>query len=512
MRIADGRLRILPGGQSEIGDPQSATLRNPKSDIHNHVSEPRLPFRASTPRLSEHALQALWHARPWGAIALTTRDGRALRVLHPGRWSQDGGPDFQQAVLEVDGRTVAGDVEIHLRTSDWDAHGHVRDPAYAHVALHVVLEDDDRSPWTRGPTGIRIPKIVVGSWVRQLVASAPKGLPEAVWLGPGACRGTPIDEVRAVALLKGSQRIARRAAEIAARAAATSPEQAAWEALAEGLGYARNAAPFLRLARRVPLEDLRTRIASLGPAERLHHAEGVLLGAAGLLPADGSDDEARQRLRTLREAFYEHAEEWDAGGLRPGEWTVGGTRPENSPVRRVAALAAVAAGDQQPRFARGGLVDAWARAVEEGADPASWLCQGIDLLRIPADAFWSRRCGFSGRTLSRATALVGPDRALVLAVNALVPSLLALREGLFARVQSLLAILPSPAPNRLTRLAGYRILSSSAPPPMGALEEQGRLQLAAEGCQWGREGCARCPLARSQTGPASLAPRNEAER
>ena len=455
------------------------------------VAEPRLEFHLSTPRISEHALQALWHARPWGAVQLATRDGRPVRVLHAGRWSQDGGPDFQQAVLELDGRTVAGDVEVHLRASDWDAHGHGRDPAYAQVALHVVLEDDDRSAWTRGPTGSRIPKLEVGSWVRQLVASAPKGLPEAVWLGPGACRGTPLDVVRAAALAKGSQRIARRAAESAARAAATNPEQAAWEALAEGLGYARNAAPFLRLARRVPIADLRARISTLGPLERLLHAEGVLLGAAGLLPADAGDDEARQRLRSLREAFFEHAEEWDAEGLRPGEWALGGTRPENSPVRRVAALAAVAARD-------GRLVDSWARAVEEGADLANWPGRALGLLRVPADAFWSRRCGFSGRPLSRPSALVGPDRALVLAVNALAPALLAVRGDLSARVQSLLAILPPPAPNRLTRLAGYRILSSSAPPPAGALEEQGRLQLAAEGCQWGREGCARCPLARTR--------------
>ncbi len=478
------------------------------------VSEPRLPFQGRAPRISEHALQALWHARPWGSIALATHDGREVRVVRPGRWSQDGGPDFQQALLEIEGRTVVGDVELHLRASDWEVHGHHRDPAYAHVALHVVLEDDDPARWTRRHDGSAIPKIEVGSWVRRLVASAPKGLPEALWLGPGACRGTPIEVVAGHAIAKGLERLARRSSEIAARAAATNAEQAAWEALAEGLGYARNASPFLRLARRVPIAELRGRIAPLAPHERLLHAEGVLFGAAGLLPAEADTDEGQARLRALREAWFEHAEEWDAEGLRPGEWALGGTRPENHPVRRIAALAAIAAD-------RDGLVEAWADALERDPDDV------VRLLRVPADAFWARRCGFSGRPLARATALVGPDRALVLAVNALAPTLLALRAGLSARVQSLLAILPSPSSNRLTRLAGYRILgswhsqpagsapalrASFGPPPVSALEEQGRLQLAAEGCQWGRDGCARCPLGRAATRPAERAATGPAER
>lgn len=450
------------------------------------VAEPRLPFHVPTPRLSEHALQALWHARPWGAQALVTRDGRPLRVIHTGRWSQDGGPDFQQAILELDGRTVVGDVEVHLRASDWEAHGHTRDPAYACVVLHVVLEEDERPRWTRAPGGGSIPKVEVGAWVRRLVARAPRGLPEAVWLGPGACRGTSIEAVRALARAKGAERLARRSAEIAARAHATGPEQAAWEALAEGLGYARNAAPFLRLARRVPVADLRARLAPLGPDERVLHAEGILLGAAGLLPAEGVDDEARERLRVLRDAWFEHAEEWEAAPLRASEWAMGGTRPENHPVRRIAALAAFAARE-------GTLLDTWTHAVEDGPDGV------VRLLRVDADVFWARRFGFGTRPLPRATALVGPDRALVLAVNALAPAVLTLGRIDSARVEALLAMLPSPASNRLTRLAGYRIFGDFAPRSVCALEEQGLLQIAAEGCQWGREGCARCPLAPHQT-------------
>ncbi len=427
--------------------------------------EPRIPFRACATPIGEHALQALWQARPWGAVPLTTRDGRRVRVVRAGRWSQDGGPDFQQAILELDGRTVVGDVELHVRASDWEVHGHGRDAAYARVALHVVLDDDGATPWTRGPGGLAIPKVEVGAWARRLAASAPKGLPEAQWLGPGACRGRTREEVHATAMAKGRERVLRRAAEVASRASAVGVEQAAWEVLAEGLGYARNAVPFLRLARRVPIDGLRRAIVDLAPEERLLHAEGVLLGAAGLLPAQAGD----ARLLALREAWFEHAEEWEAPSLPPAAWALGGTRPENAPPRRVAALAAYAARE-------GTFAGPWELALAQG--------EAVACLRLPADGFWSRR-----------SALVGEDRARVLATNALAPLVLALAPDRTEAVLAQIAGIPSASPNRLTRLAGYRIFTGSASPPTGALEEQGRLQLAVEGCQWGREGCERCLLA-----------------
>jgi hypothetical protein len=60
-------------------------------------------------------------------------------VLHPGKWNHLGGPDFAGAGLVIEGRKVAGDVELHLYAKDWAAHGHAADGAYDNVVLHVVL-------------------------------------------------------------------------------------------------------------------------------------------------------------------------------------------------------------------------------------------------------------------------------------------------------------------------------------------------------------------------------------
>jgi hypothetical protein len=70
-----------------------------------------------------------------------TSGGRRVRVLYPGRAGTAAGPDFRNALLEIEGTgLVQGDVEIHLRQQDWEAHGHHNDPNYNGVVLHAALE------------------------------------------------------------------------------------------------------------------------------------------------------------------------------------------------------------------------------------------------------------------------------------------------------------------------------------------------------------------------------------
>lgn len=87
----------------------------------------------------EKLLQQIWQRGDFDHTRARTTDGRTVRILSPGRWNRLGGPDFAQARLEIGGMPVCGDVELHLRAEDWQAHGHSHDPAYRHVVLHVIL-------------------------------------------------------------------------------------------------------------------------------------------------------------------------------------------------------------------------------------------------------------------------------------------------------------------------------------------------------------------------------------
>ena len=90
----------------------------------------------------ERLMQYIWQHRLWIQHNLSTVDGRRVRILDPGRLNTDSGPDFFNAKIAIDGHTWAGDVEIHVRASDWHRHGHDGDRAYDSVILHVVDRDD----------------------------------------------------------------------------------------------------------------------------------------------------------------------------------------------------------------------------------------------------------------------------------------------------------------------------------------------------------------------------------
>src|SRR5688572_4575765 len=113
---------------------------------------------------SEKLLQKIWLRGDFDRAAATLRDGSRLRIVHPGKWNLLGGPDFADARLrfaDAPAREIHGDVEVHLRATDWDAHGHAHDPAYDRVVLHVVLFPPDRDYITRGAGGREIPVIAL---------------------------------------------------------------------------------------------------------------------------------------------------------------------------------------------------------------------------------------------------------------------------------------------------------------------------------------------------------------
>jgi hypothetical protein len=106
--------------------------------------------------------------RRWWALApgsvLPLSNGGWIRIVFPGHPGGSMGPDVHDAVLylssshcsTVDGELQSdppekriGDVEFHIRASDWEVHQHHTDPRYNGVILHVVLVCDRVGPTIR---------------------------------------------------------------------------------------------------------------------------------------------------------------------------------------------------------------------------------------------------------------------------------------------------------------------------------------------------------------------------
>ena len=91
----------------------------------------------------EEFLHFIWQFRLYGAKTLFTTQGEVVKVLQQGTLNKNAGPDFTKAKLIIADTTWVGNVEIHIKSSDWMLHNHQADSAYENVILHVVYEDDE---------------------------------------------------------------------------------------------------------------------------------------------------------------------------------------------------------------------------------------------------------------------------------------------------------------------------------------------------------------------------------
>ncbi len=140
----------------------------------------RAPGEADRTPFPESTLTALWLLGRVPAAALP------LPLVRPGRAGRGPGPDVREATfLLPSGVTRTGDVEVHLRATDFVRHGHLADPAYAGVLLHLCWEDDRASGEAGGPTplpgGGSAPTVALAPLLRDparveaLVARGPSG-------------------------------------------------------------------------------------------------------------------------------------------------------------------------------------------------------------------------------------------------------------------------------------------------------------------------------------------------
>ena len=91
--------------------------------------------------MKEDFLHYLWKYKKVPLICQLST-GEMLEILSFGQYNILSGADFFNAKLLIEGQQWAGNVEMHLKSSHWYAHGHQQDPAYRNVILHVVWEHD----------------------------------------------------------------------------------------------------------------------------------------------------------------------------------------------------------------------------------------------------------------------------------------------------------------------------------------------------------------------------------
>ena len=100
--------------------------------------------------MKEDFLHYIWRFQKFNTALMTTTQGKEIQILSVGQYNQHAGPDFLDARIKIGDTLWAGHVEIHVKSSEWMAHCHHKDPAYDNVILHVVLNDDQKIFRTSG--------------------------------------------------------------------------------------------------------------------------------------------------------------------------------------------------------------------------------------------------------------------------------------------------------------------------------------------------------------------------
>lgn len=422
---------------------------------------------------NETTLAYLWQEQVL-TTDLRTTEGRRLRVIYRGVWTHRRGPDFANALLDLDGELVSGDVELHVRASDWYAHGHHEDPAYDHVVLHAVW-DDDLQKTVRRRDGTPVPTLELA----RFLATTPDQLP-SVSLRPlgalGFAHCAPEIAAAHPELLHhlfenaGDSRLREKVARIQARLSGESPAQTLFWLLADALGYHQNRQGMRAIAEELPLMHLEVRLSALAPEKRFPMAAALLLGTAGFLPLS---DAERELVKLPTRLWQEIEAIWNAREMQVGSartlWRLGGVRPTNHPVRRLLNLAGLLATTDS-----GLLADVLERLVT--ARPRRQLFAWLRAGPVP----------------------LGQDRAHDIIVNVIIPFALGYADWIADdRIREAAAQLwlelPAGRGNQLVRATLEQVCGPTPIRLRSARAEQGLLHLYHWGCRERR--CWECPVA-----------------
>lgn len=443
----------------------------------------------------ELLLQAIWQQQRILRDRLTTTDGRPVRVLHPGFWNREAGPDFHGALIQVgDEPPVTGDIEIDVEFAGWRAHGHDRNPNFARVVLHVVWDAEALSKAHEAELPQLSLKPFLDAPITELSATlsgdAAQMLPEEL---SGKCL-SPLKELSGeavVELLKQGAlcRLEMKAAQFEARARQAGWDQALWEGLFRALGYKQNAWPMQRLAEVLPnlgfAPDAEPESAGIWQAR--------LLGVSGLLPTDldsGSANGTDAYLKKVWDRWWRERDRFADLILPRSIWRFGGQRPANHPQRRLALAAHWLARPALPQK----LIEWFSAPIREGKLASSLLA----ILKARRDDFWEARWALKSKPMANPQPLLGETRVADLAMNVVLPWFWSRcakgeNDALRTTAETRYFAWPKAQDNAVLRLARERLLGGAHSRRLKtAAVQQGLLQVVRDFCCHSNAVCEDC--------------------
>ena len=292
-----------------------------------------------TPNIMEKLLHYVWKHKLLPLKALLTTDGQELEIIDPGLANPNAGPDFFNAKVRIGNTVLAGNVEIHLRSSDWFRHGHNTDEAYNNVILHVASVIDCPVTTSNGQQLLQMQlDIPADLHHRYETLQKTEDYPRCFRIIPDL----PLFKVHSWMDTLTVERIEERARQVEARLRETNGnwEWALFRTLARNFGFGINGDAFEQWSKRIPLDKIGKH------RDELFQIEAIFLGVAGLLQIEALPPESAKAgskddyfLRLQREFTYQQ-HLFNLTDIMPySQWKYLRLRPLNFPHIRLAELA-----------------------------------------------------------------------------------------------------------------------------------------------------------------------------
>ena len=418
-----------------------------------------------TPQMKEDFLHYLWKFKKFDSTNLKTSKGEEIQILNCGNYLQLAGPDFFNAQITIDNQKWAGNVEIHIKSSDWYVHHHERDSAYDSVILHVVWEHDTEI-FRKNNT--EIPVLELKNYVSKDTLdnyqslSSPKS-----WIYCEKQLAT-IDSF----VLNNWQerlffeRLERKSKHIEELLQLSNQD---WEAvlfyfLAKNFGLNTNGELFLKIAQSIPFTIIRKE------SFELENLEALLFAKAGLLN-EAKEDLYFKDLKT-RFDYLSHKYQLENGIFEPVQFFK--HRPDNFPTIRLSQLANLYHSQQ----------NLFSKIIE-----TSSVQDIYNIFKITASNYWQSHYQFDKESPKKKKSLTNSFIDLII-INTIVPIQFAYARSQGKEVsENLISLMQEVAPEKNGIIEKYTVFGIKS---KNAFDSQSLLQLKNEYCN--KSKCLECAI------------------
>ncbi|HET6226120.1 MAG TPA: DUF2851 family protein [Bacteroidia bacterium] len=416
--------------------------------------------------MTEELLHHLWKFRLFNQFGLKTTTHEAIEIVKMGEHNQHAGPDFFNSKIKIAETLWAGNVEVHIRASDWNKHGHQQDKGYDNIILHVVYEADE--PVYR-QSGEAIPTLELKHRIESFyIRNYEHFKLSKDWI---ACE-KQMNEVPAIVLHASLNRLLIERLEEKFNATMEilrlnkmNWEETFYQLLAKNFGFKTNAIPFQLLAKSIPSTILAKHKSSL------LQVEALLFGQAGFLEQHFNDKYPLQ----LQNEYAFLKQKFKLISIDNHLWKFLRLRPVNFPTIRIAQFA-------QLIYQSNHL---FSKIIEEEE-----LMQLRKLMDATVSPYWKAHYVFE-KTVSEKNKNLGEDSRENIIINTIIPFLFVYgkAKGDESYIERALRFLDEMEGEKNSIINSWKMLDM---PVKSAAETQALLQLKNNYCD--HKKCLECSI------------------